>query len=494
MTKFVIIGAYALLMVAIGFASMKKADTLTNFMVGGRQAGPWLSGFAYGTTYFSAVLFIGYAGRNGWDFGIWAVLIGIGNAILGTYLPWKVLAERTRMITTTYKIKTMPGFFEKRYDSKAMKIFAAIIIFIFMAPYSASVYSGISYFCETVLGLDYIFCMAIIAVLTSIYLVLGGYVATLIADLVQGFIMIGGVILMVRTISAAPQIGGFFNAFGLVGEVTSQSVHLFDFAGPVNIWSLIALIFLTSFGTWALPQTVHKFYAVKDKATIRPATIISTLFAMLISCGAYFTGSLSRLFFDEIPKLNGQANYDMIIPTLLAEYLPEILLSVIFVLVLSASMSTLSSLVLASASAISMDIVQDNLKPDMPKDKTLLLTRVLCLLFIALSFVIAATRTPILMLMSFSWGTVAGSFMGPFILGLYDKKTTKAGAWAGMIGGFSLSIILCVGSGFNAGYASIFGMCAMLFSLIATFVVSRMTSQYDKAFVEQFFIKESAEK
>lgn len=488
MTKFIIIGLYALVMLLIGVYSMKKAATLTAFVVGGREAGAWLSAFAYGTTYFSAVIFIGYAGRNGWDFGIWAVLIGVGNAFFGTFLAWKLLAERTRRITTTYKIKTMPAFFEKRYDSKPMKIFAAIIIFIFMAPYSASVYSGISYLCESVLHIDYIVCMAIIAVLTSIYLVLGGYFATLIADLVQGVIMVVGVILMIGTITGAGQIGGFIKSISASAAITSQNINLFNFSSPVNIWSLIALIFLTSFGTWALPQTVHKFYAVRDKKAIQSATVISTLFAALIACGAYYTGSLSRIFLNnQVPMLNGKANYDVIIPNLLSSLLPEVLLSIIFVLVLSASMSTLSSLVLASASAVSMDIVQDTLKPNMPKEKTLLLTRVLCLVFILLSFLIAITKTPILMLMSFSWGTVAGSFMGPFILGLYDKKTTKAGAWAGMLSGFGLSVVLCVGSGFNSAYASIFGMCAMLISVIATFVVSRMTKRYEEKFVQQFF-------
>lgn len=491
MATYVIIAIYALLMLTIGLYSMKKADTLTAFVVGGRNAGPWLSAFAYGTTYFSAVIFIGYAGRNGWDFGIWAVLVGVGNAFFGTWLAWKLLAERTRKITTTYKIKTMAAFFEKRYDSKAMKIFAAVIIFIFMTPYSASVYSGISYLCESVLHIDYMICMAIIAVLTAVYLVLGGYLATLIADLVQGAIMIVGVFLMIGAVTGAPEIGGFWSSIAASAKITGENVDLFNFASPVNLWSLIALIFLTSFGTWALPQTVHKFYAIRDKAAIKPATIISTLFSAVIAGGAYYTGSLSRIFFNnQAPVLNGKVNYDVIIPTLLERLLPEVLLAVIFVLVLSASMSTLSSLVLASSSAISMDLIQDTLKPGTPKEKTLLYTRILCLVFIALSFLIAITKTPILMLMSFSWGTVAGSFMGPFILGLYDPKTTRSGAWAGMLSGFGLSIVLCVGSGFNSAFASVFGMCAMLISVVATFVVSRVTKQYEADFVGQFFVAE----
>lgn len=193
----VILGIYVAVMAVIGIVGATKVKNLTSFVVGKRQAGPWKSAFAYGTTYFSAVLFIGYAGRSGWDYGLWAVLIGVGNALLGAWLAWKLLADRTRAVTRKMKIKTMPQLFEKRYHSKAMRVYSAIIIFIFMTPYSASVYSGLSYLCENVLNIKYQTAMLVIAVVAAVYLVLGGYLASLTADFVQGIIMIGGIIAMV---------------------------------------------------------------------------------------------------------------------------------------------------------------------------------------------------------------------------------------------------------------------------------------------------------
>lgn len=485
MEKFIIMGAYALMMLFIGLYSMKKANSLTAFVVGGRMAGPWMSAFAYGTTYFSAVIFIGYAGKIGWAFGLFAVLIGFGNAIIGTYLPWKIMAERTRKITREHKIKTMPEFFFRRYNSKGMKIAAAIIIFVFMTPYSASVYSGIGYLSESVLGIDYIWCMIMIAVLTAVYLVMGGYLATLLADFVQGIIMIGGVILMVAKITAAPETGGFFSSISIAMQTTKQNINLFDMSSNNNIITLVSLILLTSLGVWALPQTVHKFYALRGPEVVRPASIISTLFAAIIGGGAYFVGSLSRIFFTDVPTLNGAKNFDLIVPQLLDKLLPDILLALIFVLVLSASMSTLSSIILASTTAISMDLVEDTLLPGITKERTLLLTRILCFIFIGISLGMAVFKSPILQLMSLSWGTIAGSFMGPFILGVMCRRVNTKGAWWGMIIGFCVSVVPCLFYG--TSMTPQFGVLAMIISVIVTYSVSIATKPMEKDFTDSFF-------
>ncbi len=488
MTKFLIVAAYAALMLFIGVNSIKKASTLTDFMVGGRKAGPIMSAFAYGTSYFSAVIFIGYAGRNGWDFGLFAILIGLSNAIFGTYLPWKFLAEPTRLVTKTYKIKTMPQYFMERYNSRFMKVFSAIIIFIFMVPYSASVYSGISYLSESVLNIDYTACMIFIGVLTAVYLVLGGYAGTLVADLVQGVIMLVGMAYMLLKITTTAPFGGFMESISASVANTVATVNLFDFSRGGNLLTLFCLCFLTSIGTWALPQTVHKFYAVRDKETIKSAASIATFFSLLIAVGTYFIGSLGPIFFGNVlPTLGGKVNFDMIVPIMLETMLPEILLALIFVLILSASMSTLSSLVLACASAISIDLLQNTFAKGMSNKQTLLVTRILCFVFIFLSVIIASFKTPILVLMSFAWGTVAGSFMGPFILGLFCKKITKMGAYAGMIGGFGLSLVLCVSSGFNASLAPVFGSLAMVVSVILTYTVSLFTKGFDNEHIDKFF-------
>lgn len=457
----IIIGIYIALMVLVGMISARKTKTLTDFVVGSRKAGPWVSAFTYGTTYFSAVLFIGYAGRSGWDFGWWAVLIGVCNALIGAFLAWKLLAPRTRDVTRRLKIKTMPQMFEARYDSKAMKTFSAAVIFLFMIPYSASVYSGLSYLCEIVLGIDYQWAMLAIAVIAAAYLIAGGYIASLSADFIQGVVMIFGVLFMVVFIVRSDAVGGLTAGM-------SRLTSLMDEAGVLKLSAgsaakLAGLCLLTSAGTWGMPQMVQKFYGVADHKSIQTGTVISTVFCAIISVSAYFIGSLTRLYFAQVPE----GGHDQMIPLILNSSLPAVLLGIVLILVLSASVSTLSGITLSSCSTVSLDLIAARRKKPMEKKQTLLLTRVLCLVFIALSFVIASAKTPILLLMSFSWGTISGAFLAPYFLGLWWKRMNRAGAWAGMLTGLAVSLLLAVGSGFDSGNAPLFGVIAMAASFAA---------------------------
>lgn len=355
--------------------------------------------------------------------------------------------------------------------SRKMKLFAAILIFIFMIPYSASVYSGLSYLCEIVLGINYMWAMVAIACIAAVYLVAGGYIASLSADLLQGIVMIGGVILMIFFMVNSDTVGGF--AVGiprLLEHMESQEVLSLD---GKQILSLLGLCLLTSVGTWGMPQMIQKFYGVASDKAIKTGTIVSTGFAMIISVGAYFVGSLSRLFFTDVP--NGI--HDQIIPMMLKSSLPALLLGVVMILVLSASVSTLSGITLSSCSTISLDLIADRKGSTLSKEKTLTLTRVLCLVFIILSYVIAAVKTPILLLMSFSWGTISGAFLAPYMLGLWWKKMNRTGAWTGMITGVVVSItftsISLAGlSEFISANAPLFGVIGMVCSFIACIIGS----------------------
>jgi len=295
MAKYFFLVIFIVLMIAVGLYSRRKINNVNDFFLGGRQMGPWITAFAYGTTYFSAVIFIGYAGRIGWGFGISSTWIGIGNAIIGSLLAWIILAKRTRKMTHELNAATMPEFFEKRYNSKAMKIVTALVIFVFLVPYSASVYQGLGYLFERAFGVPFVYCMLAMAVLTGIYLLLGGYIATAVNDFIQGIIMLAGVVLMVYFIMAHPAVGGLSGGISKLSEIPDVGpglVKLFS-ASPVN---LFALVILTSLGTWGLPQMVHKFYAIKDEKAIERGTVISTLFALVIAGSAYFVGAFGGCF------------------------------------------------------------------------------------------------------------------------------------------------------------------------------------------------------
>lgn len=487
--QIIILVAYLLLLIGIALYSVRKTKTTDDFMLGGRKIGPWMSAFAYGTTYFSAVMFVGYAGKFGWLMGLSATWIGIANALVGTFLAWKLMAKPTRQITQRLDTATMPDFFLKRYKSRGLKISAAIIIFIFLVPYCASVYQGLGYFFESVFNIPYEYCMIGMAVFTALYLLMGGYIATAMTDVVQGFIMIGGVILMIVFVLAAPQVGGVFAGLEKVGTQAGIS-FVTPFGSPQMLVLLISLIILTSFGTWGLPQMVHKFYAIKDESAIKRGTVISTLFALLVGGAAYFLGTFGRLFLTEIPE----AGMDAIMPEMMSASLPPILLGLILVLILAASMSTLSSLVLVSSSSISLDLIKGVIKPKM-KDKTSMVwMRSLCAVFVAISLVIALLRpAAIFVLMSYSWGALSGCFLAPFLLGIKWKGMTKAGAWAGIITGLVIVIpLMILGSigGILPSWLSppAIGAIAMIASIIVTPIVSIATKKFDQEHIDKVFV------
>ena len=496
---------YALIMVFIGCISYGKSKTLDRFLIGGRSIGAWATAFAYGTTYFSAVVFVGYAGQHGWNIGIGAIWIGIGNAVLGCLLSWLLFANRTRRMTKRLDAKTMPDYFAKRYSSKGMKLFAAVVIFVFLVPYSAAVYKGLGALFSAVFpGVDTWVWMLIIASLTAVYLVAGGYVATAYTDLVQGVIMIAGVICLVGAVLGHENVGGISglienlsNFKSLPGDPNpTTGAQLTSIFGGSSFKFLCFNIMLTSFGTWGLPQMIGKFYAIKDTAAIRRGTIISTIFCVVIGCGAYLIGSTSRLVLGGVLPEGG---IDSVIPTLLMEVLGNgtfgiILLAVIMILLLSASMSTLQAVVLTSASAVAVDLIPSLRKKETDSDTQMLLTRLLCLAFVACSFIFATQNIPIIVsLMSFSWGVVSGCFIGPYIWGLFSKKITKAGAYAGMLGGLLTvgisTLVITLDSGFAAAAAKSpeMGVSAMAVSMILVPVVSAFTKNRDEERINKIF-------
>ena len=499
--------AYAIAMALIGCISYGKSKTLDGFLIGGRNIGAWATAFAYGTTYFSAVVFVGYAGQHGWNIGIGAIWIGVGNAVLGCLLSWLLFANKTRKMTKKLEAKTMPEYFGKRYASRGMKIFAAIVIFIFLVPYSAAVYKGLGALFSAVFpGVETWVWMLIIACLTAVYLVAGGYVATAYTNLLQGIVMIVGVICLVVAVINHDSVGGIAGLIENLGKFESlpgdpnptTGSQLTSIFGGSAFKFLCFNIMLTSFGTWGLPQMIGKFYAIKDTAAIKRGTIISTIFCVVIGCGAYLIGSASRLVLGgQLPE----GGVDSVIPEMLMKVLGNntfgiILLAVIIILLLSASMSTLVAVVLTSASAVAVDLIPAVRKKETKPETQMLLTRLFCLAFVACSFIFATRNIPIIVsLMSFSWGVVSGCFIGPYVWGLFSKRITKIGACAGMIAGLATvgisTLVITLTSSFSvaASKSPEMGVAAMAVSLVVVPLVSLLTKNKDaeKERVEEIF-------
>ena len=310
-------------MIGVGVYSRKQANSIDGFVLGGRSVGPWLTAFAYGTSYFSAVVFVGYAGQFGWKYGISSTWIGVGNAVIGSLLAWIVLGRRTKLMTQHIESRTMPDFFGTRFDSQGLRIVASIIAFVFLIPYTAGVYKGISTLFEMGFGIPYEYCVIIMAIFTTIYVILGGYKATAMNDFIQGIIMLFGIIIVIAAVLNTQ--GGLATAFEKMAALPADSpvdgeaaanggfASLF---GP-DPWGLLGVVILTSLGTWGLPQMVGKFYSITDESAIRRGTIISTIFAFIVAGGCYFLGGFGRLFGMPPTLPNGKLAFDSIVPSML---------------------------------------------------------------------------------------------------------------------------------------------------------------------------------
>lgn len=492
--KLAVLILYFAVLVGIGIYCRKNATDVNGFVLGGRSVGPWLTAFAYGTSYFSAVVFIGYAGQFGWKYGVAATWAGIGNAIIGSLLAWVILGRRTRIMTQHLDSATMPQFFGSRFGSNALKIGASIIIFIFLIPYTASLYNGLSRLFGMAFDIDYSVCILIMAILTAIYVIAGGYMATAINDFIQGIIMLVGIVAVIAAVLKSN--GGLMGALDGLAKITDETVSttpgvFASFLGPDPL-NLMFVVILTSLGTWGLPQMVQKFYSINNEESIKKGTIISTIFALVVAGGCYFLGGFGRLYSNQVDV--AKDGFDSIIPTMLSNLSPA-LITLVVILVLSASMSTLSSLVITSSSTLTIDLIKGSFAKKMSDKNQVFVIRIFIVVFIAISSILALIQyksnvTFIAQLMGVSWGALAGAFLAPFLYSLYSKKVTKASCWACFIFGAG---VMTANIFFRESFPTILqspincGAVVMMAGLVIVPIVSLITPKPDKELVDNAF-------
>lgn len=492
--KLLVLCIFFAVIIGVGLYCRKASTDVNGFVLGGRSVGPWLTAFAYGTSYFSAVIFVGYAGQFGWKYGIASTWIGLGNAAIGSFLAWAILGRRTRIMSQHLDTATMPEFFGQRFSDQRLKVLASLIIFVFLIPYTASLYNGLSRLFGMAFHIDYTVCIIIMAILTAIYVVAGGYMATAINDFIQGCIMLIGIIAVVAAVLNLH--GGFLSSLDALARVEDSTVSttpgiFASFFGPDPL-NLAGVVILTSLGTWGLPQMVQKFYAIKSEDSIKKGMAISTFFALIVSGGCYFLGGFGRLYSAQI---NIEADgYDAIVPTMISQ-LPDLLIGLVVILVLSASMSTLSSLVLASSSTLTIDVIKDNLIKNMSEKKQVLWMRILIVVFIVISVVLAIIQyksnvTFIAQLMGISWGALAGAFLAPFLYSLYWKRISKAACYVNFIFGAGIMVAnMLARSAFPAFLQSPIncGAFAMLFGFVLVPLISLLSKAPEKEHVDFCF-------
>ena len=493
---------FVAVMIAVGLYSRKQAASVDGFVLGGRTVGPWLTAFAYGTSYFSAVVFVGYAGQFGWKYGLSSTWIGVGNAVVGSLLAWLVLGRRTKLMTQHIESRTMPDFFGTRYQSQGLRVAASIIAFVFLIPYTAGVYKGISTLFEMGFGVPYEYCVILMAILTAVYVILGGYKATAMNDFIQGVIMLFGIVTVIAAVLSAQ--GGLSAAVEKMAAMPADNATTNGgFAtlwGP-DPWNLLGVVVLTSLGTWGLPQMVGKFYSITDESAIRRGTIISTIFAFIVAGGCYFLGGFGRLFGMPPTLPNGRLDFDSIVPSMLAT-LPDFIIALVVLLVLSASMSTLASLVLTSSSTMTLDLIYrdkkslpgeveegtiDDVVAERVEHRKVVVMRVLIVFFIVISLLIALNPpTFIAQLMGISWGALAGAFLAPFMLGLYWRGVTTASVWACFVWGVGLTVVnMLLGNPINPINC---GAIAMVGGFVVVWIASLVTPKMKRDYVDRMFV------
>ena len=487
-------------MIGVGLYTRKQASSVDGFVLGGRSVGPWLTAFAFGTSYFSAVVFVGYAGQFGWKYGLSSTWIGVGNAVIGSWLAWVLLGRRTKLMTQHIESRTMPDFFGTRFADQGLRVAASIIAFVFLIPYTAGVYKGISTLFEMGFGIPYEYCVVIMAILTAIYVILGGYKATAMNDFIQGIIMLFGIVAIIVAVLNAQ--GGFSCAVDKLASLPSDADPAVNggFAswfGP-DPWGLLGVVVLTSLGTMGLPQMVGKFYSITDESAIKRGTIISTFFAFVVAGGCYFLGGFGRLYDPVV--VNGKIAFDSIVPAMLVT-LPDVLIALVVLLVLSASMSTLASLVLTSSSTMTLDLIYrdkkslpgevedgsiDDIVAEKIERRKVVVMRVLIMFFIAISLLIALNPpTFIAQLMGISWGALAGAFLAPFMLGLYWRGVTTVSVWACFIWGVGITVVnMLLGNPINPINC---GAIAMVGGFPVVWIVSLLTKKMPQQTVDTIF-------
>lgn len=471
--KIIVVSLYVLMIIVIGLMGLRKTKSFNDFFLGGGNVGPWMSAFSYGTAYFSAVLFIGFAGQIGWNFGLSGLWIALFNAFAGVLGVWAIFGWRIKKMSVEFGVSTMSEFLEKRYNSPFFKLLAAIVIFIFMIPYSAAVFMGLSYLFTTNFNVDYHYALIFMGLLTSVYLVLGGYKSMAMIDMIFGIIMVLGVIILFS--STLNEGGGLA---GINSSLNEINPGLTELIGPPGFWPLFSLVFLTSIAPFAMPQLVQKFYAIRDRKAIKTGMVASTIFALLIGGVAYFVGSTTRIFItpESTPAAfaNGAPIADRLMPELLTNVIPEPLAIVILLLILSASMSTLAALVLISSSSFAKDFVAGFVKKDISDKSLTLLMRIMSAFFVFLSVMLAYLNIDsIVAILGISWGAIGSFFLGPFVWGLFSKKVNRFGALSAAIIGLATCLILYF-TGMPSPQAGTIGM-------LTSFVINPLFSLFSGA-------------
>lgn len=506
--KYIFIAAYVAFVLYIGLKSRKesKGGDSNEFLLGGRGVGPVITSFSFAATYISGVCMVN-AGKIGWDWGIGAMWNAWGNVLISIVFMWAIMGTRSRVISERIGAATLPDYLKIRFNTDWFKLIGSIVIFVFMIPYTSAVFSSLSYMFTSVFNIPYLTSVIAMAVLAAIYLCVGGYKAAAKIDVIQGAIMlVGGVILTVATLNA-PEVGGLSEGLNRLSQIgtftntagvtaTGKDLVNFGFNGNMGLlFTMIPFVLMTSWAPNGLPQMVTKFFAIKDSKQVKIGAIVCTVLGFIIITGVHVPGLFVHLFYNELPA--GGTN--VLIPDLLTKIfgggiVGQLCLSLILLLILSASMSTLAGLVLSSSAALGMDFIKGYIAKDLDERKTTNLLRICTLFFVAAALILAILNLGVISsIQSLAWGAMSGFFIAPYIYGTLTKDTTKTSAITSSIVGLLCAVLIptLVKSAIPslAPYCTTVNACAVatVLPLLIVPVLNLFTKKFDKEFIKKIF-------
>jgi SSS family solute:Na+ symporter len=420
---------YIAVLMGIGIWSIRRTKTASDFILGGRTLGPWVTALSFIAVYFSSVLIIG-GGAFGYKYGMATIWIGAINVLVGCTLCWIVLGKRVRTMTESLGVQTISGFFAKRYNSPAAGIFSAAIIFLFLIIYNVSVVKGMANAFEVLMNLPYWGGVLISGLVIIFYVVLGGYMAVVWTSVVQAWVMIASLLLLLwRTVGAVGGMSAGMERLQATGAGYVDTPGVWGWAG------LISFSLVVSFGVWGMPQLVIRFYSIKDTKTFRLGTIIVTLGAA-IAVIPYLCGAFARVL---IPGLQ---NPDLAIPKLVELVLSPWPAALLLAGVVAAGMSTYAGVLIIISSSVVSDIYKHGLGRTLTGPQEVFANRIVSAA-VGLISVAIALKPPglILVLTGFAWAVIASTNLWPLIFGIYWKGSSRVGVLVSMIAGAATALL-----------------------------------------------------
>lgn len=489
---------YLLAMLAIGFVFSKNNSDSKDFYLGGRKMGPIVTAMSAEASDMSSWLLMGLPGL--------AYLTGVANPAwtaiglgIGTWFNWLIVARRLRRYSANINAITVPEFYSKRYhdNSNVLNAIAALVIIVFFIPYTASGFAACGKLFNSLFGVDYMVAMLISAAVIVGYTIMGGFKAVSTTDLIQSIVMtIALVVVVTFGISKAGGVEAVIdNAKSLPGYLSMKASYDVgtNSSTPYSFLTIVSTI-AWGLGYFGMPHILLRFMAIKDEKKLVLSRRIATIWVFIAMGITIFIGmvGLGMTKAGELGFLSGSSSETIIVEIagLISRHgvLAAIVAGLILAGILAATMSTADSQMLAAASSVSQNIVQDFFKVKISEKKSLFVAR-LTIVVISLIGVFLARdpNSSVFNIVSFAWAGFGGAFGAVTLCALFWKRSNKWGALAGMIGGGVMVFAWKYAISRLGGAWSIYELLpAFIFSLILDIVVSLLTKKPDETIAREF--------